>query len=78
MGAASYLDAPEVKLYVQCMRLVDGDYGADGTYWGSGGDPMWCGFHPIAPNKVYVRAKDRASALVSIKEQFPEARFFKE
>lgn len=75
MGATSYLDAPDTPVYVQRVRFVDGDYGADGTYWGCGGDPLWCGFHPVMPNRVYARAKNRAAALVKIKAEFSEVKF---
>lgn len=46
------------RLHLQRVRLVDGDYGPDGTYWGAsevaGG--IYCAFDPTAEQvRVYVR-----------------------
>lgn len=77
MGARSYLKAPELKCYLQRVRMIDGDYAADGTYWGSGGDPLWCAFHTYGPNRVYVRAATRKAAIAAVLADFPEAAFFR-
>lgn len=79
MGSGSYLDAPEVPLYVQRVNFIDGDYAPDGTYWGGGrgSEPLYCGWSPEAENMVYVRAVNRADALRGIAEEFPEATFLK-
>lgn len=75
MGATSYLDAPDEPLYVQLVDMVDGDYGADGTYWGGGGMPLYCGFTPGFANRIYVRSPSVKGAQTQIKTEFPEANF---
>lgn len=79
LGSDSYLDAPEVPLYVQRVHFIDGDYAPDGTYWGGGrgSEALYCGWSPEAENQVYVRAVNRADALRAIKDDFPEATFVK-
>jgi hypothetical protein len=56
------------RVYCQRIRFVDGDYGADGTYWGGGRGtlPLWCVFtwqEGQTPLRAYYRAQDRAAAL---------------
>ena len=75
MGASSRLEDPAQPLYVQRIKFVDGDYSADGTYWGGPPSiPLWCGFAGT-DNRIYVRALSRAEAITEILEQFPEALF---
>ena len=75
VGASSHLDDPELPLYVQRIKFVDGDYAADGTYWGGlPSSPLWCGFAGSV-NRVYVRAPSRSEAIVEILAQFPDALF---
>ena len=77
MGASSRLDDPGLPLYVQRIQFIDGDYAADGTYWGGPPSaPLWCGFAGTV-NRVYVRANSRAEAVAEILEQFPDALFRK-
>ena len=77
MGARDYREN-ESPLYLQRLRLVDYNYGADGTYWGcwsrkTGG--MYCAFNE--QSRVYIRAKNRNDAAAMILEDYPDARFFR-
>ena len=75
MGDSCVADDLTEPLYVQRVRFVDGDYAPDGTYWGGGCDPLWCGFHPSTGTRIWVRAMTRAKAVVAIKGLHPEAKF---
>ena len=68
-------------LLLQRIRFVDGDYSADGVYWG-GGSPLWCAFNaeddqfaPAMGSCVFVRADDRAEALAIITSQYAGIKF---
>ena len=56
------------RLHLQRLRFVGGDYGADGTYWGSGTgtNPVWCAFNEEGTTRIYVRAADRDAADVRL------------
>jgi len=63
MGARNIVEKSSLPLLLQRVDLVDGDYSKDGTYWGSGGEPLWCAFNqeddnhaPAMGTRVYVRA----------------------
>lgn len=59
MGAHNRRDAaPGTKLYCQRVRPVDGDYGADGTYWGFGREsaPLYAVFSDDLETLCYYRA----------------------
>ncbi len=68
MGARDFHNS-DTPLYLQRVNFVDGDYGPDGTYWGSG-TPLYCAFNgsdcpqfaPAHGTRVYVRAKTRTEA----------------
>ena len=65
--------------YMQRLRLVDGDYGADGTYWGnspSHGD-IWACFTPDLATLIYVRAQTRKQAACAVFEVEPCITFIK-
>ena len=67
MGASNRLDDPEQPLYLQRVRMVDGDYAPDGTYWGGPpSEPLWCGFTIDGSNRIYVRARTRSQAAAAI------------
>lgn len=72
MGASNYFDNPDEPLYVQRVRMVDGDYAPDGTYWG-GGEPLYCAFSDS--NRMYVRSANRSEAVESILAEYPDALF---
>lgn len=78
MGATPYLNDPTQPLYVQPVKMVDGAYGGDGTYWGSPPsrkERLWCAFSPSGANRIYVRAADRGEALRKVEKDYKEARF---
>jgi len=77
LGDQSRVSSETAPMYLQRVRFIDGDYGADGTYWGSGGDPVWAAFTPCLGNLIYTRAPNRDSALRHIKTQFPQSQFKK-
>lgn len=63
LGYSNHDDAPEgARRYCQRVRFVDGDYGPDGTYWGSG-EPLYAVFTADRETLCYYRARDRADAL---------------
>ena len=64
LGAMNRDAAPgHVRRYCQRVRFTDGDYGADGTYWGSGGGPLYAVFTQNLETLCYFRAPNRAAAL---------------
>lgn len=75
-------------LRCQRLRLVDGDYGADGTYWGGGEDSpyMYCAFNdgrdgdPYAPAmgvRLYVRAWTYEQAKENFRKTYPGIQFLR-
>ena len=74
LGAINF-HASNSPLYLQRLRLVDGDYGADGTYWGATVfNDVWCAFNgedddyaPARGSRIYVRAKNRKEAVEEVK-----------
>lgn len=72
------------KLHLQRVRLVDGDYGPDGTYWGGGSIPLWCAFNPTNDKcdaamgtRIYVRARSRSEAKQTVQQQYGNIKFFR-
>lgn len=66
LGYHNHDDAPpEARRYCQRVQLIDGDYGADGTYWGGGRDvlPLYAVFTADLETLCYFRARNRAEAL---------------
>jgi hypothetical protein len=60
LGARNRRDAaPGTRLYCQRVRFVDGDYGADGTYWGGGREagPLYAVFSGDLETLCYYRAR---------------------
>jgi len=71
LGARNYDDAaPDARRYCQRIRLVDGDYGPDGTYWGGGRGrlPLYAVFTADLETISYFRAHDRRGALAQYME----------
>lgn len=80
--------AKPVKLRIQRMNLIDGDYDTGGAYWG-GPSPtsgrMYCAFR-YRPSMVsimlnfdalvFVRANSRAQAKQIVRRELPAAKFF--
>lgn len=54
---------PMTGLYCQRIRFQDGDYSSDGTYWGSGGGPLYAAFSHDLETLCFARASCRSSAL---------------
>lgn len=78
---SSHVQSDEkVKCYLRKLRWVDGDYDEQGAYWGyvSGTHIYWCNFDLGDSNEdIFVRATSRDDAKQQIKEQLPNAVFFK-
>jgi len=69
-------------LYLQRINFQDGDYAADGTYWGSGSSALWCAFNgedadyaAAQGTRIYVRASTRAGAKLEVCKQFRNVTF---
>ena len=79
MGDRNVDDAePGTPLHLQRVRFVDGDYGADGTYWGGyPSEPLWAAFTPSLLTLWYVRAKTRALACEAVIRDLPDAKLIK-
>lgn len=63
MGRHNRNDDGIEDLYLQRVRFIDGDYSADGTYWGSGGGPLFAAFTANLETLCFVRASSRADAV---------------
>lgn len=73
LGRSNCDDASHgLRRYCQRIRFVDGDYSADGTYWGGGRNvlPLYAVFSVDMVTLCFYRAKDRADAL----RQYAESR----
>ena len=75
LGASNYVNTTEEKLYLQRIVFVDGDYAADGTYWGKTDVPLWCAFSDN--NRIYVRASTRSNAISLVQKIHPDMQFYK-
>ena len=73
-------DAP-IKLHMQRLKWVDGDYDAGGAYWGNGrnGENIYWAHGEDAENQVelFVRASSRSGAKQLIRVTLPNARFYR-
>ena len=72
-----------IRLHLQRVRLVDGDYGPDGTYWGAS-SPLWCAFngdnamHAAGHGtRIYVRALTRDGAKQAVLQHYVNSRFYR-
>lgn len=75
-------DANEpVKLRLERLRFVDGDYDQWGAYWGGGPDalPIYCAWGDASETqvRVFVRAQDRVAAKANVLKLLPNATFAK-
>ena len=67
-----------MMMYLQRVRLVDGDYDLGGAYWGGPPSlPLFCAWAEDDEARVFVRAKDHNAAKLEVKEYFPNAQFFR-
>ena len=69
------INAP-IKLRLEKLRLVDGDYDVEGCYWGgSAGSFIYCAWLPTI--QIFVRAKNREAAKQLVKEELYNVTFFR-
>jgi hypothetical protein len=61
MGRHARKESPE-PVHVQRVRFIDGDYSADGTYWGGGGLPLFAAFTRDLETLCFTRALNRGEA----------------
>ncbi len=78
MGRSSYhVDNPkewEGKLYLRKIRLDNGGYDSNGTYFGHGSPLYWC----VSINNeidFMIRAPNRLEAELNVLGQYPKAKF---
>lgn len=89
MGHPGYVkaDCPTTGMRCQRLRMVDGAYATDGTYWGRGDSDVGY-MYAIFNNKneqysmaegvlMFYRAKTRKEAIHKFHESFPEYTFAK-
>lgn len=69
-------------LHLQQVRLDSGGYGPDATYWGLGGDRLYCAFNgdderfaPAMGTRLYVRAANRKEARQCVASISPRSTF---
>ena len=68
-----------IKLRMERLRWVDGDYDQWGAYWGGGsGDSVYCAYGEDNEIQVYVfvRARSRFGAKRAVREALPNAKFY--
>lgn len=86
MGASDVypVNEPWPRLLLQRVRFIDGDYAADGTYWGGGRgtEPLWCAFNgaggdylPGMGVRLYVRGYHRDRAAERLAVSYPDIVF---
>lgn len=65
----------EIKFYLRQVRIDEGGYDTNGTYFGHGGTLYW---YADAEGRVdaTLRASDRAEAIETIRTKYPRAKFF--
>jgi hypothetical protein len=66
-----------IKLRLEKLRLVDGDYDQWGAYWGGGHGslPIYCAWNRLRGVTVFVRAQDRVAAKAHVLKLLPNATF---
>lgn len=67
------------RFYLQRIKPVDGDYDEGGAYWGFGWgtNPLWRWVTEDHTGEGFVRAVSRDQAQQHIREDYPNARFFR-
>lgn len=71
-----------VKLHLERLKWVDGDYDQEGAYWGRSGSDVWCAWFRLPSFEknqieIFVRAKSRAVAKSLVWEYLPYATFYR-
>lgn len=74
--------SPPIKLRMEKLRWVDGDYDQGGAYWGYNGcNDVYCAWGewgiPFKPVQIFVRALTRAEAKTAVREFLPRAKFYR-
>jgi len=65
------------KLYLRRVPLHDGDYDQGGAYWGGPpSEPLYCAWDAEGRAR-YVRAGNRQQAKEAVRNEYPNARFFR-
>ena len=76
-GLIEHRERP-MMMYLQRVRLIDGDYDLGGAYWGGHPDePLFCAWAECVEARVFIRAKDRTLAKREVKKHFINAKFFR-
>lgn len=79
MGRRNTLpDDPQapIKLRMERLRWVDGDYDNGGAYWGNGnGSSIFCAYADGC--QVFVRGRKRTDAKAEVRAMLPNARFYR-
>ena len=76
-GLIEHRERP-MKMHLQRVKFVDGDYDLGGAYWGGHpSEPLFCAWAEAVDARVFVRAKDRSHAKREIKKHFVNAKFFR-
>lgn len=76
LGRPGLRCTPASRLYLRRVRVDQGGYDALGTYWGIGAPLWWCADDDGEVDFV-LRAADRARAKDIVREQYPDARFWR-
>lgn len=78
MGRRNCIDPDDCqRYYVRRVPFVDGCYDRGGAYWG-GPANLWHAQSTDHEFCLYVRAPGRTAAIRIIREEIPNAKFFKE
>ena len=65
-----------IKLQMEPLKWVDGDYDQQGCYWGGGsGDYIYCAHAETV--MIFVRAKNREAAKTGVLAVLPAAKFYR-
>ena len=81
MGRANILpeniNAP-IKLRLERLNMVDGDYDQGGAYWGHsyGGSEMFCAWNDSGV-RVFIRDWNREAAKQGVLKCLPKAKFYR-
>ncbi len=65
-----------IKLRMERLRFVSGDYDQWGAYWG-GGSNSWIYCAWLDQVRVFVRAENREQAKLKVRDTLPQANFYR-
>ena len=70
----------KIKLHLERLRWVDGDYDQGGAYWGRSNTHVYCAWGKYGPNdlfvQAFVRANSRKDAKRLVRDEISNAIFF--